>query len=325
LAIAIKPRAGRHLVARLGVFAIAFVLLALAINYRLIFEFGIFATSMKYHGATPLLGHGGMRMIWPSGYYGHVIHQLAGGHIELLAVGAVLLGITRLRRSLPHLIPIVLAGLCTLLLFGLRSAFPRYALPAIVLLTVTAALGIAWTSRLLPLRARAAWVAALVLLCGALQWRTCSTFLHEFDDDSRERLRTWMAANLRAGDRVAADTYAGRFWAFGGEQTLTIGPLIRMDAAASVADLRGNLADLRAAGYTHVAVCAAAFERYFNPELMPLPEQTSDFRRRQAFYRELFDRGQLVWQSEPELDTMAYTNPPLRLYRLSELSLARSN
>jgi hypothetical protein len=264
-------------------------------------------------------------MAWPSGYYLGVIHQLAGVHVELLALAAGAMLILMRRRSLADAIPLLLAATCTVLLLGLRSAFPRYALPAIVLLTMSAALGVAWTSRLLPARIRAAWIAVLVVTCGAIQWRTCATFLREFQDDSRDRLRAWIASNLRAGDRIAADTYAGRFWAFGGEQSATVGHAIRVDAAPSVADLRGSVAQLRAAGYTHVAVAAAAFDRYFDPHLKPLPHLAADFHRRAAWYRELFEQGQLVWQSDPELDTMAYTNPPLRMYRLPDVAVSRSN
>lgn len=320
--VAPRPRLGRETWARLGVFTLCFALLLLAINHRLVFELATFTSAMKYHGATPLLGHGGTKMAWPSGYYPRVIHQLAGAHVELLALAAaaVLLTVPR-RKSLPHAIPILLALACAALLLLCRSAFPRYALPAIVLLTAAAALGIAWTAQLWPARwrCREAWALALVAVCWSIQWRACTSYIGQLRDDSRDRLRAWMATNLPPTARVAADTYAGRFWAFGGEQALTVWPGVRVHAAPSAADL-GALSALRAEGFTHVAVSAAAYDRYFDPHLRPLPQAQRDFARRRAWYQELFHGAELVWRSDPERDTMAYTNPPLRLYRLRKIA-----
>ncbi len=334
LVLARRPWRNRQVIQRFAVFIAAFFIEAVAINYRTFFELGVFANSMKWHGATPLLGHAGVKMVFPSAYYLIVIHRQIGWHVEaLLALAMVAIASTPRLRTLDRLAPILLAALCTVLLLVCRSAFPRYALPAIVLLTFCGAIGLAWLraalveSLALPISAASStvavhlMVAAALLACTWLQFRACERHIAQFEDDSRDRLRQWMVAHLPAGSRVAADTYAGRFIAFGGQQALTIRDGMKMDAAMSAADL-GSIDDLRAAGFTHVAVSGEAFDRYFDPRLVALPGKEKEYDARQRWYRDLFERGHLIWRSDPVVDAMGYTDPALRLYELADLRLS---
>lgn len=313
-----RPWWSRATLHRLAVFFIAFFIETLAINYRTLFELGIFANSMKWHGATPLLGHAGVKMVFPSAYYLIVIHRQVGWHVEaLLAMTIFVIVWSRRLRTLDYLTPTIFAMLCTVPLLVCRSAFPRYALPAIVLLTFCGAIGLVWMSQRVAPPWRNFAVAVILLACTWLQFRACQRHIAQFENDSRDRLRQWMVAHLPTGSHIAADTYAGRFIAFGGRQAMTLRDGVTMHAALSAADL-GSIDDLRAAGFTHVAVSAEAFDRYFDPRLHALPGKENEYAARQRWYRELFERGHLIWRSDPVVDSMGYTDPALRLYALTD-------
>src|SRR5690606_21896087 len=47
---------------------------------------------------------------------------------------------------------------------------------------------------------------ALTLVC-VVQGMRCVNYLEQFADDSRYRVRVWMAENLPAGTRIVAETY----------------------------------------------------------------------------------------------------------------------
>jgi hypothetical protein len=301
---------------------LAFAMQTLAINHRILFSFSTFTNSMRWHGATPMLGHAGLQLDWPSTYYPYVVHALTGVVIDGLALAAVAIVIARQRRS-SDVVPVALAILCFAPLLACRSNFPRYALPAVVFVTLLAALAVAWVRTSIPSRWRRAWTVAAIALVMTLQLRVCLRHIERFGDDSRDRLVAWMAGHLPAGSRVAADTYAGPFVTFGGQQAISIKPGVRVHAALSAADI-GTIDELRATGYTHVAVSAAAYARYFDPHLHPFPESASDYSRRRHWYARLFNDQELMWSSDPSPDMFAYTDPPLRLYKLRVSSPAES-
>jgi hypothetical protein len=272
---------------------------------------------MRWHGATPVTGHAGLRRAWPSLYYPRTLHNLVGIHVELLALAAALVVVLLRRRRATDMIPVALALRCFAPVLFCRSNFPRYALPAAVFMTFLAAVGIVSIARSLQPRWRTAAMIAAVALCAALQIRVVVGCVDQFGDDSRDRLLAWMATHLPPGSTVAADTYAGPFVTFGGLQAIEAKPGVRVHAALSAADF-GRIDQVRAAGYTHVAVSAAAFGRYFDPDLSPLPDHAAIYGQRRDWYRRLFDEQELTWSSDPSPDLLAYTNPPLRLYRLRE-------
>ena len=82
------------------------------------------------------------------------------------------------------------------------------------------------------------------------------------------------------------------------------------------ADAAYGLDGLATVGVEYVAVAAPSYERFFVPGVRALMGQDEALARRQRFYADLFDRGELLWSSSPRPPTHAHVNPELRLYRV---------
>jgi prolipoprotein diacylglyceryltransferase len=203
--------------------------------------------------------------------------------------------------------------------------FSRYSLPITVCAYFVAAMlaaGLvgdpAWPARQRTLGLIAA-LAAIVGFQGPRCWR----FDQQFRDDSRQRLREFVATRLPARAHVAADSYtglgdAGDPWRFPGQSALTQ----EVRVSLIIAD-EGPLERLADGDVEYVAVAEPAYARFFVPGIQAVGRPPEWLAERQRFYRDLFARGELVWSSAPDPPTHSYVDMELRLYRISQLA-ARS-
>jgi hypothetical protein len=162
-----------------------------------------------------------------------------------------------------------------------------------------------------------------VICIVTFQGRRCANFNTQFADDSRQRLREWVARNLPPDSRIVADGYTdlggqGDPWRFPGQSRLRQ----RVTQLMFAADAAPTPADLANQGVQYVAVASLSFERFLMPGVEPIPgyQRQQAFYQRSQFYRKLFEHGQLVWKSVPSPSTNAYVNMELRVYRIDHLA-----
>jgi len=272
------------------------------------------------HGTT---GHYILALGTPNLYCLRIAMQEVMPHVWImLGLGVVWLIVRRrVRRWGITLAAFLLAYIAVLAYCAIP--IPRYALPISVLIYATAASLLA--GMLVDLRRVARWapaavVAALVLIV-SLQGARVLHFNRQFDDDSRQRLRTWIA-QLPRGTRVSADSYAaistendsGDKWRYP-DQPRVSAHITRTFYAAE----GGSLDQQLAKNVAYVAVCDATYERFFVPGVRPLAGADSTFYQSRRFYEELFKRGELVWASDPQVPTHAYVDMALRVYKVAQL------
>jgi 4-amino-4-deoxy-L-arabinose transferase-like glycosyltransferase len=77
----------------------------------------------------------------------------------------------------------------------------------------------------------------------------------------------------------------------------------------------GTLDELRAKGVTHVAICRQSYGRYFKDETRPREGTKTTFDKRQEFYAQVLEQGELVheWPS----GTISYLQPGIKLFRVA--------
>lgn len=204
--------------------------------------------------------------------------------------------------------------------------FPRYALPLTVLAYFAAAEAVAAVVGWLSLRRAAGARAAVIVtvsVAGLLQGYRCISINEQFRDDSRQRLREWVALNLPPAAVVAADSYtqlggAGDPDRFPDQATLSIN-LMR---ASSPADLADSLEGLATLGVQYVAIAEPTYARYLDPAARPVPGREAQFERRRQLYRQLLSHGKMIWSAIPAVPTRAYANPEIRLYQVTGVAAA---
>ena len=296
---------------------VTFTACTAAINYRAFQDCDQFISGFESESVHLLSGHLGFDMPVPHTHFLEVIARSTPTSILLLAVaGLIMLGITWRKRNtwdffLPALILIQVLMLCFC-----HSFIARYALPAIVLMHLLAAMGLVWTWQW----SRELYLPHLVLpgltaiVAINLGW-LCYDTLAEFRDDSRDRVRAWLIANTSTGDRVLTDTYAGFFPPLGGSQSdeLKTGVAVSGEfyAAASV----GSAQALKDKGYTYIVVTPLAYERFFNAHIVPTKSNQDFYDATRTAYQDIFDHATLVWSSKPRHGWMTYVDPEIRVYR----------
>jgi hypothetical protein len=136
----------------------------------------------------------------------------------------------------------------------------------------------------------------------------------QFTQDSRDRLKQWLVDNLKPGERVAAENYAG--YAIGmsrRQQQDDPKPGVSLESDRFGA-LFGSIDEMKSDGFTHVVICEFAYERFFWPRPgTPEAEEVSYYR---DWYETLARQAELVWDAVPSHDLHAMTNPRIRIYRL---------
>lgn len=78
----------------------------------------------------------------------------------------------------------------------------------------------------------------------------------------------------------------------------------------------GDLDQLRATGYTHVAVSESNYGRFFLKSLSVKDQNRAEVEKQRTFYERLFAEGELLF--ERERGTVIYLHPGLRLYSIKQ-------
>jgi 4-amino-4-deoxy-L-arabinose transferase-like glycosyltransferase len=264
--------------------------------------------------------HYGHRLAVPSWYFaGAVLDQTHWAVLALFGVFVVLV-VSDARRRVARADDVcALAITLGYLLVLSFSAIPvtRYVLAPVVLTHAMAAMGAARIVRTVP--GRPATVVAGLLLTACLAFpavRCCASFTRQFADDSRDRLAAWIAENLPPDAVVLQDQ---RIMLDRWRAPAPNGSALtqRIDSGQFASDVC-SLDQAAAAGVTHVAICDIIYPRHFDRQL----EYSEASRDRMLAAREFYSRllsgeHELVWASVPDEPTRSFTNPEVRLYRLT--------
>jgi len=276
-------------------------------------------TYERDHGVTQ---HHGLTMDKPNLYsVRSLVRQCMPGVLALAGLSVVLLAALVRRSGLWDWYVLLFAGGYLLLMSWCVIPQGRYVLPVVVLVHLLAALAGVRLMQLLGRwwRPAAAFGPVLVLaLVAAGLIPRCVDFLEQFRDDSRARLRTWVRQNVRSGQTIVQDAYcelpawfgpsSGENWRYIRVRT---GPQPLKQAPGA-----GSLESLYESGVRYVAVTDLAYGRYFEPDVKPVESERRNFERARQWYKDLFEKHELVWESRPKHPTLAFTNPTIRVYRL---------
>jgi hypothetical protein len=179
------------------------------------------------------------------------------------------------------------AGVGWVALAWMAKYSDRYAVPLVWLMVWLGVAGAAYSTARMPrVRGLVAPVATGLMAAGLMlgQWDDFQARRSGFASDSRALLQAWLERQDTAGWRLARDQWS---WV-----RLPAGP--EPEESFFAADL-GTIEELRARGITHVAVCYEVYHRYVDGSAHLAARADPVFRRREAFYRELLERGRLVW------------------------------
>lgn len=264
--------------------------------------------------------HEGLALTLPNAFSLQVsISDLMPHVVVCLVVGPVLLARRQMLTRWCATLGLFLLTFAAMLSYS-AFPFPRYALPLTVLLYFTAGqLAVGVLQRMSQIR----WLklATFAIFLGgvvALQGARCWHLNQQFADDSRQRLREWVAQNLGGTSTVLAEYYTGLAgtgdpWRYPKQGEIRAQIL----EVASAADGAATIDRLREKGIDYVAVSALRFERYFRHGIHAVSrEGQQELAQHQVFYRELPVHAELVWSSAPSPPNHAYTDPELRVYRL---------
>lgn len=267
--------------------------------------------------------HAGLTMDRPNGFFIGLFDEETMAHVRVLAViylvcvaGTIL---WKRWRWWDLWVILFAAGYLGVLSMSIIS-FHRYFLPISVMTYLFAALGLlalvnafsaTWKTRAF------AAVAALALV-GTVQGARCADYLNQFADDSRHRVRVWVRDNLPPGTRMVVDNYTGLSDRAGdhreGRQVTDLGIWVRGHMFAPDA---GPLKQLRRDRIAYVAVCDIAYARFFNPHARDVPGREDRLATYRQWYEALDRDHELVWSSIPDHNLHAFTNPEIKVYRLT--------
>jgi hypothetical protein len=327
-AIFLAPRTEpRSLLLRFLAFAIPVATSILAINFRAFQNFFLPRLGPAalekiveefFHATT---GHDELALTVPNTFSLQIGISEWMPHVWLfMAIGIASLGTRGLLNRSTAVAGAFLLTFAVVLSYS-AFPFPRYALPITVLSYFVAGQLMACVLRQMKEPKwlnRAAFVTCLGLI-GAVQGAQCWRLSMQFADDSRQRLREWVARHLAEHTAILAEDFtsldgAGDPWRYPHQSRIQA----RIVRTGSVADAP-TIDHLKAAGVDYVVVAEPKYERYFRPGVHSVSyARQEDVLRRQQFYNELFARAELVWSSIPSPPSHAYVNPELRVYRLPD-------
>jgi hypothetical protein len=270
----------------------------------------------------PLVGHRGVRrpILWASPYWGMYRHEVPWP-VLLAGLAWVAVGLWSWRRQTgPRRLALAIPLLYGALLLVSAYCEPRHLLPVVVYNYYFAGLAVASGATALSRRpimqGAIAGMAAAGLI--ALSVHQARPVYREFAHDTRETMRLWIAENLTATDKVAAESYAAlpsddwiRLGAFAPTDRLPQ----RVRTVRYLPDL-GSLEKLRSEGFTHVVLAEPAWGRYFDPDSRPTQKHSAEFTERRSWYQRLFAEGELLKEVAPPIPTRSQASPTVRLYRL---------
>jgi MFS family permease len=261
--------------------------------------------------------HSGVGLPKPNAYLiGIAMAEVMPHQWAMLAVGGVVL-IARRRVGRVGIVTLAFVATFAAVLTHNAIPFARYALPLTVLLTFTAAAAFAaatsgWATR--------RWIPAggfmlALLATGLLQHARCADFHRQLADDSRQRLREFVATQLPPRTRIVADYYTnlasgGDPWRFPNQPRLQqwVSGVMFLPDAGTV--------DSLAQRFEFAVVAEPSYGRFF---IDRIEAKDAEVRNHRAIYEDLFRRGTLVWESRPDVPTHSYVNPHVRVYDLRPL------
>ncbi|MBC7782542.1 MAG: hypothetical protein H7144_01780 [Burkholderiales bacterium] len=277
------------------------------------------------HGMT---GHYNLALKIPNTFTLRIARSDLMPHVWVFASLGVLWLIVRHRISRAGIVMLSFLLAWIVLLSRNAIPIPRYALPITVLAFFIASLLLSKLVYDMQLRWPVVGTIALVVSVAAvvvLQGQRCVNFNQQFLDDSRQRLRVWLAGNIPNAGMIAVDSYTGlqepgdivRF-----PDTPPLGN-IQIPMTMYAADIASDLQGLADSGVEYVAVAWPGYMRFLDPEVRGWPEGSyadALFNRRRAFYVELFAKGQVAFESVPNPPTHSYVNPQVAVYRIKHLA-----
>lgn len=195
--------------------------------------------------------------------------------------------------------------------------FARYALPITVLAYLAAAQGAMVAIETLSPRWRTACIAAVVCIVVALQGFRCYQYDESFRDDSRERLREWVATLPRdavvLADAYSALGYGGDPRRFPNQAAIRCTLRTKLFAVAYLDQAR----PAASAGGVYVVIASPAYERFFALGSHGSPGDEATFERYKAIYASLFSQSRVVWKYVPVHPAHAFTDPEIYVFELS--------
>ncbi len=281
-------------------------------------KFGLrqdFARALDYEKRHAQLDHYGLTMRRPNMFFLDAIKRESSAPILLIAVLFLIMAAAFPRKaSVWDIYAVLLIGGYLAMICWSVIPQSRYVLPVIVAAHLFMALAVVRVIELLP---SAANIARITIAAGfaafllGTQLPQCLDYLDQFNpaNDSRTRVARWVETNIK-GERIAADD-----WCRLRNAIRLPKPTDENPALPDVAALRNR------SGVKYIAVIDRAYERYFDPSVIPIPQLKEDYDRRKQFYQSLLQEreAQLVWDSVAGTDHRpigGFTNPVIRVYRL---------
>lgn len=278
-----------------------------------------------------LTAHTGLTMDQPNTYFLSLFGVEVMGHAVVLGAAYVLivLGtlIVRWRGWWGFWFILFAAGYLAALSMSVIP-FNRYFLPVSMMTYLAAGLALVWlvnhgarrfsSPRREPI-VRLGLTAVVVLAIVAFQGARCANYLDQFANDSRAEVRRWIAANVPANAVIVAETYAGLTYPSDPRPGQVSPEITHRIISNFFAPELGSIERLRRAHRAeYVVICDLAYRRFLHPQVRPTPAHP----KRLEVYREWYERLQreheLIWQSTPKYNMHAFTNPEIRVYRLSQ-------
>lgn len=199
----------------------------------------------------------------------------------------------------------------------------RYYLPVTATFYYLAALGLVELATVvLPARkpawrARAAWLGiGLIAVALALEFPRFYEVRRAFLLDDRSDLAGFIRERLPAHAKIAQDERVMLPDARNRKRDRIVADLPQQIVSGPeryAAEL-GDLDQMRAAGFTHVAVTESSYGRFFLKNLVAKDDYRGEHARHRDFYERLFREGELLF--ERPRGTVIYLHPGLRLYAL---------
>jgi hypothetical protein len=265
----------------------------------------------EFHHGTE--GHDFVAIRTPNIYcIGIALSQLLPHQITVIAMGLIFILI---KMNVTKWGIVVASFFLTMSVILSFDAVPieRYALPLVVLGYFIASelfLYLVPYVKSKPVKHGITWAWAFMLL---VQGYVCYNFTHQFYDDSRQRLREWIASNLPASSIVGIDRPI---------MLSSTGDAVRFPNQAQLpqriksSKYAADLFDSGASDVQYLAITNIVYDRYLMNNCYGVFPKEEDFIRRRDFYLDIITHGKLIWESSPGIPTRSYVNPVIKLYEL---------
>lgn len=275
--------------------------------------------------------HWGLTMNQPNWFFARtVVYESMMPILAGAALFVLLIPIRAIRRQQWgwDLFLLLFAGAYLLVISFCVIAQPRHVLPVVVLVHLMAGLAAVRLGQVVNGR----WYMNFIVP-GVFAAVTCAVLLPRaraltdaFANDSRGKLRAYIAANLPRNAVIAQDENAG-LQGPGYPSDIALPQRVRN---AKHAPMLGSIKSLRDRGVTHIALAETSYGRYFEPLIFPLAEVDAvtgnltaesrraqqDYQAHRGFYDEVRRDHELVWKSQPPPPGAAFLSPYIELYKL---------